>query len=300
MPDLFINISDHIQQATGRRFRLENHRPLAGGCINRSEVMEGDDGLRFFVKLNNSSLSNMFDVEAEGLRALKAACALRIPGPVCAGVWQDTAYLVLEFIDLARAAGTETHSALGRGLATLHRATSDRFGWHLDNTIGSTPQINSWCDHWIDFFREMRMSPQLRLAYDNGIGRQTLSAGENLLQRLDEFFTGYMPIPSLLHGDLWGGNFAADTAGEPVIFDPAPYFGDREADLAMTELFGGFGRAFYEAYNADWPLDDGYKTRKKLYNLYHVLNHFNLFGGGYSMQARGMIHDLLADPNPSV
>jgi len=300
MPGLFCNISDHIQQATGRRFYLENHRPLGGGCISRSEVMEGDDGLRFFVKLNSSSLSYMFDVEAEGLRALMAARALRIPVPICTGVWQDTAYLVLEFIDLAGAAGTETHSALGRGLATLHRATSDRFGWHLDNTIGSTPQINSWCDHWIDFYREMRLGPQLRLAYDNGIGRQTLSAGENLLQRLGEFFTGYIPIPSLLHGDLWAGNFAADTAGEPVIFDPAPYFGDREADLAITELFGGFGKVFYEAYNADWPLDDGYETRKKLYNLYHVLNHFNLFGGGYSIRARSMIHDLLAGLNPTV
>lgn len=291
MEELFFIISDHIRKATGRKFQLEHHRPLGGGCINRSEVMEGA-GLRFFVKLNSAGLAAMFEAEAEGLRALDAACPLRVPVPVCTGVCSDSAYLVLEFIDLAGIATASTHSALGRGLAELHRATSDGFGWLRDNTIGSTPQINTWCGDWVEFYREMRLGPQLRWAYDNGIGRETMSAGEELMAGLDGLFAGYSPQPSLLHGDLWGGNFAVGRAGEAVIFDPAPYFGDREADIAMTELFGGFDSMFYAAYRAAWPLHSGYSTRKKLYNLYHILNHYNLFGT-YAVQARRMIDDLL-------
>jgi len=236
----------------------------------------------------------MFEAEAEGLRAIQASGSLRVPTPVCWGIGQDSAYLVLEFIDLARAAGAKTHAELGRGLAKLHRTTADGFGWHRDNTIGSIPQINTWMDGWVEFFAEHRLGYQLRMAADNGIEKKTLLAGEQLLVRLNGFFTAYTPIPSLLHGDLWAGNFSADSAGGAVVFDPAPYFGDRETDLAMTELFGGFGRAFYDAYSSLWALDEGYGTRKTLYNLYHVLNHFNLFGGSYGTQARSMIHQLLA------
>lgn len=293
MLEILCTISDHIREATGGKFQLEHHRPLGGGCISRTMVIEGR-GLSYFVKLNSSNRAEMFAAEAVGLQALNAACPLRVPAPVCNGVCSDTAYLVLEFIDLAVAASPATHSALGRGLAALHRTHSDGFGWQRDNTIGSTPQINSWCADWVEFYREMRLAPQLRLAYDNGIGRETISAGEELMEGLAGFFAGYAPEPSLLHGDLWGGNVAADNTGEPVLFDPAPYFGDREVDIAMTELFGGFDRGFYESYNAAWPLHSGYRTRKELYNLYHILNHFNLFGAGYASQVLNMIDGLLA------
>ena len=293
MEDLFFSIADHISQATGNKFRPLCHRPLGGGCINRSEVMEGD-GCRFFVKLNNRRAPDMFAAEAEGLRALIAASPLRVPAPVCHGICGDTAYLVLEHLDLSTVAGSAVHAALGNGLALQHRSQIDQFGWHRDNTIGSTPQPNAWRDRWVDFYREMRLGHQLRLAGGNGMDRRTLTAGDRLLHGLENFFVDYAPEASLLHGDLWCGNFAADADGLPVIFDPAPYHGDREADIAMTELFGGFDRSFYDAYNAAWPLHKGYGTRKKLYNLYHVLNHFNLFGAGYAAQARIMIDDLLA------
>lgn len=225
---------------------------------------------------------------------MQACAALRTPTPICCGVHQRTAYLVLEYIELG-GSGTKSQKLLGRGLAELHRITSSRFGWHRDNTIGSTPQINTGTPAWVDFLRNRRLGYQLGLAAGNGMPQRITAAGELLLIRLGDFFTAYTPVPSLLHGDLWGGNVAADTSGRPVLYDPAVYFGDREADLAMTELFGGFSQVFYDAYTAAWPADEGYRLRKTLYNLYHVLNHFNLFSGGYGLQAGRMIHQLLAE-----
>lgn len=294
MKELLSNISDHIERSIGKRFTLAHHQPVYGGCINRSVSLEGDDGWKYFVKLNSCDLVDMFEAEAQGLRAIQASRAVRVPTPLCWGSHQETAYLVLEYIELVDNVKAGTHADLGRGLARLHRTTADNFGWYRDNTIGSTPQKNSWKNGWVEFFAEHRLGYQLQLAADNGAGRDTSSAGERLLIRLSGFFTDYTPVPSLLHGDLWAGNFAADTAGQPVVFDPAPYFGDREADIAMTELFGGFDQAFYDDYSAVWPLDEGYRSRKTLYNLYHILNHFNLFGGDYGAQAYAMIRQLLA------
>jgi len=185
----------------------------------------------------------------------------------------------------------------GRRLAALHRHTGDGFGWHRDNTIGATPQPNDAAGDWIDFYRHRRLAFQLSLAARRGLGRRALAKGERILDRLPGFFPGYRPDPSLLHGDLWGGNYGyAD--GQPVLFDPAVYHGDREADLAMTELFGGFPAEFHAAYRETWPLDPGYPVRRTLYNLYHVLNHYNLFGGGYAGQAERMLDELLAASEP--
>ena len=183
----------------------------------------------------------------------------------------------------------------GEQLAQMHRYTADQFGWHRDNTIGSTAQVNSWENDWLTFWREHRLGYQLTLAGRHGLGSRVLQKGERLQDNLQAFFDNHQPQASILHGDLWSGNYGISREGEPVIFDPAVYFGDREADLAMTELFGGFGSEFYAAYNATWPLDPGYPQRKTLYNLYHILNHYNLFGGGYGAQAEGMIDQLLAD-----
>jgi len=172
-----------------------------------------------------------------------------------------------------------------------------RFGFAHDNYIGTTPQPNGWPNEsrtsWIDFWRERRLGFQLRLAAQNGYGGQLQTLGEKLLDALPAFFAGYTPQPSLLHGDLWSGNHAFLEDGTPVIFDPAPYYGDRECDLAMTELFGGYPADFYTAYHAAYPLDSGYAVRKDLYNLYHVLNHANLFGEGYARQAEQMMQRLL-------
>jgi fructosamine-3-kinase len=169
-----------------------------------------------------------------------------------------------------------------------------RFGWDRDNTIGSTPQLNEPSVDWVTFWRERRLGYQLELAARNGYRGRLKQRGERLLDGLGALLD-HNPVPSLLHGDLWGGNLGYDEAGEPVIFDPACYFGDREADLAMTELFGGFGRRFWAAYQEAWPLSEGYPVRKHLYNLYHVINHLNLFGGGYLSQAESMIDRLLAE-----
>jgi len=173
-------------------------------------------------------------------------------------------------------------------------STSSRFGFAQDNFIGTTPQPNSWKDNWVDFWREQRLGFQLRLAEQNGHGSQLQRLGEKLMDALPAFFVGYTPQPSLLHGDLWSGNHAFLADGTPTIFDPAAYYGDRECDLAMTELFGGYHANFYAAYRAAYPLDAGYATRRDLYNLYHILNHANLFGGGYARQAEQMMQRLLA------
>ena len=184
---------------------------------------------------------------------------------------------------------------LGRGLAFMHRFHAAHFGWHRDNTIGATPQINTPAADWIGFWRKQRLGFQLALARENGYRGRLLAQGERLLGQLPVFFSGHEPRPSLLHGDLWSGNAAFMRDGTPVMFDPAVYYGDREADIAMTELFGGFSADFYRAYDEAYPREPGYATRKQLYNLYHVLNHLNLFGGGYHAQAERMIEQLLSE-----
>ncbi len=286
-------LAQHIASATGRTFTPAARQAVGGGCINQAIVLEGD-AQRYFVKLNDAHRLAMFEAEAEGLHALGATRTVRVPLPVCRGVAAGQAFLALEYLPL-RGASADAQQRLGRELAQLHRATAARFGWTRDNTIGSTPQRNDETDDWVSFWRERRLGFQLGLAADNGYGGSLQRDGEKLLDRLPAFFRDYRPQASLLHGDLWGGNAAATDAGEPVIFDPAVYYGDREADLAMTELFGGFGARFHAAYREAWPLDDGYRVRKNLYNLYHVLNHLNLFGGGYRAQAQQMIERLLAE-----
>jgi fructosamine-3-kinase len=209
------------------------------------------------------------------------------------GVGGAQAFLALEWIEF-RSATPRSETLLGEQLARLHRVTAPGFGWHRDNTIGATPQHNDWTADWGRFYAERRHGFQLDLAERNGHGGPWLDRGRLLCARIGSFFDGYRPQPSLLHGDLWGGNWAVDASGAPVLFDPATYYGDREADLAMTRLFGGFGRGFYGAYQSAWPLDAGAGVRRDLYNLYHVLNHLNLFGGGYRAQAEAMIARLLA------
>lgn len=279
-----------IAAATHAEFAIAARRAVGGGCINQAHVIEGN-GQRYFVKTNRAELAPMFAAEALGLAELEAARALRVPHPVATGTADGLSFLVLEYVELG---GSADWAALGRGLALQHRKTADAFGWARDNTIGSTPQTNAWGGDWLAFLRDQRLGFQLRLAARNGLGPKLQELGAQLLGHLEAFFLGYRPQPALLHGDLWAGNAAFAASGEPVVFDPAVYYGDREADLAMTELFGGFGPGFYAAYREAWPLEPGYDTRKTLYNLYHVLNHANLFGGGYVNQAESMLQRLLA------
>ncbi len=190
--------------------------------------------------------------------------------------------------------GNGDYAALGRALALVHSVRGEFFGWRWDNYIGTTPQLNRRSSSWSDFWREARLRPQLELGRRNGLNASLLTKGERLVEAVPRVLSGHVPMASLLHGDLWCGNAGCLAGGVPVFFDPAVYWGDRETDLAMTELFGGFPPAFYSAYAEAAPLDAGYAARKPLYNLYHVLNHANLFGGGYASQAERMIDGLLA------
>ena len=286
-------IEQAIAEATGEPFRIRSSEAGTGGCISQARRLQGDKR-SFFVKLSSAERLAMFEAEAAGLAAIIASNSLRAPRPVAWGVAEGHSWLALEFIEFTSASAS-TSALLGERLAAMHRHTTDEFGWDRDNTIGSTPQPNPTTNDWISFFREQRLGFQLTLAARNSAPPPLLRLGQQLLAELPALFGAHRPQASLLHGDLWGGNWAADTQGMPVIFDPAVYFGDREADLAMTELFGGFNSDFYAAYNGAWPLDPGYSARKRLYNLYHILNHFNLFGGSYAQQAEHMLKQILAD-----
>lgn len=271
-------------------------RSVGGGSINRSYKVPALDGKTYFLKTNHASALDMFHAERDGLRELAEADAIRVPEVIAAAVAGNTAFLLMEHLEL-RGASKVAGARLGTLLASQHRRRGTAYGWHRDNTIGSTPQLNGWDVEWISFFRDRRLGYQLELAVANGFdtrpGRTIRERGERLMQRLPDFFTGYQPEPSLLHGDLWGGNWGVIGNDQPVIFDPAAYYGDREADIAMTRLFGGFGPEFLAAYNDAWPLDKGFERRCDLYNLYHVLNHLNLFGVGYLRQVSDMLDSLL-------
>ncbi len=284
-------IAAHIRAISGQTCQLGAIQELGGGCINRAYVLRDGKGA-WFVKINGAERLAMFQVEAAGLEALAAAKAIRVPVPLGAGLAGDEAFLVLEYLAFGqprRDSGAEA----GRRLAHLHRQTQARFGWDRDNYIGSTPQTNGEDGDWTRFWQTRRMIPQLDLALAQGFGGRLQDHGRLLVEECPALID-HGPQPSLLHGDLWSGNLAFDAEGQPVLFDPAVYYGDREADLAMTELFGGFGADFQAAYREAWPLDPGYKVRRDLYNLYHILNHLNLFGAGYLGQAQGMIDRLLA------
>jgi fructosamine-3-kinase len=271
---------------------------VGGGCINQAyQISSGSQS--FFVKVNQATQVAMFEAEALGLKDMYDSHTIRVPKPICWGTADGSAYIAMEWLELGSGGG-DAWGRMGEALAAMHRVTSDGqrlalqghsgFGWHQANTIGATPQPNPWTPTWLEFYQEHRLRHQFRLAGRRG-GR--FPRQHELMMALPDLLAGHAPSPSLVHGDLWSGNAAVTKDGEPVILDPATYFGDREVDIAMTELFGRFPAAFYEAYNAAYPLNAGYATRKTLYNLYHILNHFTLFGGSYAAQANRMIDQLL-------
>ena len=270
------------------RVDLSSVRPVGGGCIADAARLETDAG-DFFIKTHPDRHDGMFPAEARGLTAL--GTRIRTPQVIAAGAADGTAYLLLEWLDLSPV----NDAALGEAMAELHAEAQPAFGWPEDNFIGAMPQLGGEDDDWARFYAEKRLMPQLDWAAERGLSSSTVDAAQRLIDGLDAFFSDYRPWPALIHGDMWGANHGGLADGTPVLFDPATYRADREAEIAMTELFGGFAPGFYQAYGAHLPLDPGYRTRKGLYNLYHVLNHFNLFGGGYGRQADGMIHRLLAE-----
>ena len=287
---------DPIAAAISHAIGMEVHddpTPVSGGSIHAAFAYRTERA-RIFVKVCPIKSAGMLAAEAVGLRELASAKAVRIPEVLALGKLEDRAFLCLEWLELSEPSSI-AQARLGEQLAALHAHTSAEHGWPRANFIGLTRQQNEPSADWPTFYRSQRLEPQLDLAIGNGADARTIDSGRKLSESLQRFFGSYQPQPSLLHGDLWGGNWGAIGIAEPVIFDPAVYYGDRETDLAMTRLFGGFGSEFYAAYESTWPLDAGAASRVSLYNLYHVLNHFNLFGGGYLAQARSMIDRLLAE-----
>lgn len=286
-------IEQRLGQLLGKSIHFTQINSVGGGCINQAWHVIDQYKQHWFVKSNHIDLLPMFEAEFQGLKTLEAAQCIRVPQAMFYGKVAQHSYLVMEYITFSGKA----HAGLaGQQLAQLHQVYAKRFGWMINNTIGAIQQRNEQNIDWMAFWKHQRLRFQLDLALHNGLSQQVYKQGFSLSERLPEFFDK-PPQASLLHGDLWGGNLAYDQYNQPVIFDPAIYYGDRETDLAMTELFGGFEPSFYAAYNEYYPLDSGYKTRKTLYNLYHILNHFNLFGSGYGMQAGKMIQRLLSEIN---
>ena len=281
-----------ISAATGRRISRAPDEATSGARMNTGMRWSSDLG-PMFVKLTGVDRAWTLEAEAEGLLVLASASTIRVPRVLGAGVASNCAWLSLEWIDLV-SPSPRSEARLGELLAEQHHTTCAAFGWHRTNTIGLTTQDNEPDANWARFFAARRLRFQFDLMEANDLGGDLLDRGRRLCEYVPALLDGHSPSPSLLHGDLWAGNHAEVEPGQPVIFDPSVYYGDREADLAMTRLFGGYGRSFYAAYESAWPLPPGAAERVPLYNLYHVLNHLNLFGGGYRRQAAEMIEGLLA------
>ncbi len=283
---LFSALREHDIKVSDR----DMPRPVHGGDISSAWRIKAE-GQPVFLKTGPSSSYDMFLAEAEGLKELALADAVRVPQVLGCVRSNSECMLALEWIDFDLP-GKDTAGLLGEQLAKQHRFCKEQFGWHSDNTIGSTPQPNPWCDDWIEFFRDQRLGFQLKLAAEKGYTGELQQEGDRLLSNISQYFNDYWPEASLLHGDLWGGNWAS-SEGQPVIFDPAVYYGDRESDIAMSQLFGGFPADFYRAYEDAWPMARGSEQRIELYKLYHVLNHLNLFGRSYFGRALGIIRSVL-------
>lgn len=287
-------IAARLKRETGKELVASTARRVTGGDINKSYRLTAKDGTEFFVKTNTGQFAiAMFKAEAEALIEIALSKAIRVPEVLFDGQTEHESYLVLEFLELG---SYRNEQQLGRQLAAMHSNTGMEFGWQRNNTIGSSVQINTSNPNWCDFWVNSRIAPQLSMAKNNGCNASLLALGQQLIEKSPSLFSSHEPKASMLHGDLWAGNAAALPDGTPVIYDPALYYGDREVDLAMMELFGGFTAECFAAYYESSPIDQhGYALRKDFYNLYHLLNHYNLFGGGYQQGCIDVIRRLLAN-----
>lgn len=284
-------IQSFIQQFHDDACQVISITQASGGCIHNSYiVVTGNE--KYFIKLNQVSAFKVLQAEYDALLSLTDLQShVRYPQPLAVEMFEQHSLLLMEYLPI-KSLNSKSAARLGDALALQHQVLGKQFGWHQNNYLGLSKQPNQQNDNWLAFFQHQRLAFQFKMAAQKGAEDELLNLGDELMANLGRFFVGYQPQPSLLHGDLWAGN-AGGYNGEPFLFDPAVYYGDREADLAMTELFGGFPNEFYRAYNQRWFLHEGYKTRKQLYNLYHILNHFNLFGGGYHAQAKAVMQSLL-------
>ncbi|WP_430810461.1 MULTISPECIES: fructosamine kinase family protein [unclassified Carboxylicivirga] len=275
----------HIEAAL--QCSITHQQAVGGGCIAQSSLLTADDGRRFFLK--EGGPHKAFIKEANGLKELSKAGAIRVPKVLL----EHDDFLLLEPIETGPKKA-DFFATFGRHFAQLHKQQGSHFGFYEDNYIGATPQINTPSNSWTDFYFTHRLLYQYRLAEQNGYADEPLKkAFNNIEKRLSTILEGSQEPPCLLHGDLWGGNYLVDVWGEPVLIDPAVYYGHREADLAMTRLFGGFEATFYKSYQDFYPLPDGYEYRENIYRLYHILNHLNLFGTGYKAEAISLMNSYL-------
>ncbi|MEM9057115.1 MAG: fructosamine kinase family protein [Pseudomonadota bacterium] len=287
----WLALAGQIVAGCGKRIDPASARSVGGGCIHTALAVDSDEGT-LFLKLNRADAAETLAAESDGLKTLAASGAVRVPTPFAHGVCDGLAWLAMEWLALAPRADASAHRHLGEALAALHALPAERFGYHRDNAIGSTAQPNAWRDEWPAFVVDQRLRFQLDLARHNGHGDALAEPGAALLERLADWSAPHVR-PALNHGDLWGGNWGVLDSGAPVVFDPAAFYGDPEADIAMTMLFGGFDEPFYEAYRATHPEPDDGEFRRGVYALYHVLNHLNLFGGGYLEQAVALMRALV-------
>ena len=264
----------------------------AEGRIAKRKV-RGADG-HYFIKIGSLNDLTLLMSEKIGLEALAVTRAIKVPKVIFVGETSTCSFLICEYLDLKKD-NLFSGKILGKQLALLHQNSNEFFGLSEDNWIGLNPQKNHWQENWISFFKKYRLQPQLIWAFERGYRSSLEEKSERLMEVLPLFFDQYKPKPSLLHGDLWSGNWGTINNTTPVIFDPAIYYGDREADMAMTKLFGGFPQVFYDAYNYEWALDYGFKVRQNLYNLYHLLNHLTLFGEVYLRQTIDVLEQLLSE-----
>lgn len=298
---LLDSMSKACTESLGREVKLEPARgggASGGGGASVSAAIDSTTGQKYFIKSASTSGggSSMLHAEYMGVKEMAETDTIKVPNPIAFGEHhgapRDIAFVVFEYLEFS---GGGSGYELGQHLAKMHKSFSEngQFGFHVDNTIGATPQPNlPWVDNWADFWIQHRLGHMLKLTGDAGLDDATVDKLKAKTRQL----LSHNPEPSLIHGDLWGGNKGyakVDGKTVPVIFDPATYYGDREADIAMTYLFGGFGSDFYEGYESEWPLPAGHEKRKTVYNLYHILNHDVLFGGMYLRQAQGMIDQIL-------
>ena len=284
----YTSLAHALTDIFGRGISLSHTERLSGGDINKAYALSLSDGKRIFMKANAKENAAFFTAEAAGLFAIASTGTIAVPQVLGAGT-DDGEHVGYSFLLLDYIASGEKSAlyweTFARALAALHKAdctsfsSGKKFGFIENNFIGAAEQINTPSDSWVDFFRECRLAPQFKKAsryFDTAMNGKIVK----LLDRLENFITE-PASSSLLHGDLWSGNFMCASDGKAILIDPACYCGNREADIAMTELFGGFPRAFYDAYNDAFALEEGREERRDLYNLYHLLNHLNLFGGTY-------------------
>ncbi|NUY55063.1 fructosamine kinase family protein [Salinivibrio sp. EAGSL] len=281
-------LSLHLSEQLDIDFEIREKTAIGGGDIHDAYCISDGGEQRFFVKINQRECLPAFEAEAEGLRQLAMSEHIHVPRVYFVGPVKDNAALVLNFLPIKSLDDTQAY-LFGQQLARHHRwGEQVEYGFDDDNFIGTSEQRNSWHRKWCHFFAEQRIGWQLQLAAEKSLH---LGDIDTIIHGVKAQLANHRPKPALLHGDLWSGNVGLSVKG-PVLFDPACYWGDREADIAMTELFGGFPQSFYNGYQAEWPLDEGYQQRKDIYNLYHVLNHVNLFGGPYLAQAEQLLTKL--------